>query len=165
MHTSFHTKNLARHGLLIALALLLGYVESLVPAFFGVPGMKLGLTNVCVLFALYRLGLKDAVIINFVRILLCGLLFGSLISLAYSFAGGLLSLLGMALCKKFGRFRLVSVSILGGVLHNVGQILVAMFLLNTTAIAWYLLVLWFGGILAGALVGVIGAQVCKRVPV
>lgn len=156
------TKRITQFGLLIALALVLSYIEAQVPAFFAVPGMKLGLTNVVVLFALYGIDEKAALGINLVRILLVGFLFGNGVSILYSLAGGILSTLVMIALKKIGLFRIVSVSVAGGVAHNVGQILVAMLLLETTSLAWYLLVLWFSGIAAGIVIGIIGAEVLKR---
>jgi heptaprenyl diphosphate synthase len=156
------TKTIAQYGLLIAVALILSYVEAQIPAFFAVPGMKLGLTNVVVLFALYHMGEKSALAVNLLRIFLVALLFGNGMSLAYSVAGGLLSGLVMILLKKTGKFRIVTVSVAGSVSHNIGQILVAMALLGTTSIAWYLLVLWFTGIASGLLIGFVGGELCRR---
>lgn len=156
------TKRLALYGILTALALILSYIESQIPAFFAVPGMKLGLTNVLVLIALYCMDTKSALLINFVRIFLVSILFGNMLSLAYSLAGGMLSALVMILLKKTGKFSMLTVSIAGGVSHNVGQILTAMVLLQTSALGWYLAVLWFTGLGSGALIGVIGRELCKR---
>ena len=155
-------KKVALYGILIALALVLSYLESLIPAFFAVPGMKLGLTNLVVLLALYLINWQSAVIVNILRVILVGILFGNIYSLAYSIAGALLSALGMILLKKSGKFKMVTVSIAGGVLHNIGQILVAMFVLHTVSVAWYVLVLWFTGIAAGAVIGIIGSLLVKR---
>jgi heptaprenyl diphosphate synthase len=155
-------KQIAQYGLLIAMAMILSYVEAQIPAFFAVPGMKLGLTNVVVLYALYCMGDKSALMINFIRIFLVSMLFGNGISIAYSIAGGLLSGLVMIILKKTGKFGIVTVSIAGGVAHNIGQILVAMYLLEVTAIAWYLLILWFTGIVSGLLIGILGGELCKR---
>ncbi|MDD6038960.1 MAG: Gx transporter family protein [bacterium] len=156
------TSNVAKYGLLIALAMVLSYVESLVPVFFAVPGMKLGLTNVVVLFALYAIDEKSAIVINIIRILLVGFMFGNGMSILYSLAGGLLSGIVMILLKRFTPLQIVTVSIAGGIAHNLGQILVAMLLLQTKAIAWYLIVLWFTGIGAGIVVGVISGEIVKR---
>lgn len=156
------TTKIAKYGLLIALAMVLSYVESLVPAFFAVPGMKLGLTNVVVLFALYAMDFKSAIFINMIRILLVGFMFGNGVSILYSLAGGILSGMVMLLFKRFTSLRIVTVSIAGGVAHNLGQILVAMLMLQTKAIAWYLIILWFTGIGAGIVVGVISSEVVKR---
>lgn len=155
-------KKVALYGVIVTTALALGYLESLLPPFFVIPGMKLGLTNVVVLVVLYRMGGKSALAVNGLRILLVSFLFGSGMSFWYSLAGGLLSGLSMILLKRTGKFHIVTVSVAGGVLHNVGQILVAMAVLRTAAVGWYLLVLWFAGLFAGALVGVLGAFLCAR---
>ena len=154
---------LARYGLLIALALALSWLESLLPP-LGVPGVKLGLPNLVVVFVLYRLSWKDACVISLVRVALAALLFGSGVSLAYSAAGAALSLAVMGLLKKTGKFSPVGVSVAGGVAHNAGQILVAMALLETARLAWYLPVLWISGTVAGVLVGIVSGELVKRVP-
>ncbi len=153
----------ARYGLLTALALVLSYVESLLPP-LGVPGVKLGLPNLAVVFALYRLGFKDACVISLVRVVLVTLLFGNGAALAYSIAGAALSLALMGLLWKTGKFSSVGVSVAGGVAHNGGQILVAMALLETSRLAWYLPVLWVSGTIAGVLVGLVSGELVRRVP-
>lgn len=156
------TKTLAFYALMIALAMILSYLEMLVPPFFAIPGMKLGLTNLVVLIMLYSRGAKSAMFINLVRILLVSLLFGSGVSFIYSLAGGLLSGLVMILLKRTGKFSIVAVSIAGGVSHNIGQILAAVLLLNTTSIAWYLVALWFTGTASGTVIGILGGILCKK---
>ena len=158
------TKRLALYGILAALALVLSYMEAMIPTFFAVPGMKLGLTNLVVLVALYRMGTKPAIVINFARILLTSILFGTVVSLWYSLAGGLLSGIVMILLKNTGKFQPLTVSVAGGVMQNVGQILVAMVVMQTNAIAWYLLVLWISGIAAGTIIGVLGSWMLSRLP-
>lgn len=153
----------AQYGLLTALALVLSYLESLVPP-LGVPGVKLGLPNLAVVFALYRVGFKDACAISLVRVVLVALLFGNGAALAYSIAGAALSLALMGLLKRTGKFSSVGVSVAGGVAHNAGQILVAMALLETSRLAWYLPVLWISGMIAGVLVGIVSGVLVKRVP-
>lgn len=160
----WHSKKIAQYGLLIALALVFSYAESLIPPFFPVPGMKLGLTNIVVLLALYRMGGKSAFFINLLRILLLSALFGNGVAFAFSLAGGMLSTLGMIFLKERVRLSVVSVSVAGGILHNVGQILVAMLVLGTRQIAWYLAVLWISGLVCGALIGILGALVLRRLP-
>ena len=155
------TKKLTRYGLLVALALILSYLEAQLPAFYAVPGMKLGLTNLVVVVALYGMGSRSAMIINLVRILLVALLFGNAMSLAYSLAGGMLSCLVMIMLKRCGRFSTIAISAVGGICHNVGQILVAMLLLQTTGLGWYLLILWFTGLAAGIVIGLIGGEVTR----
>lgn len=153
----------AQYGLIAALALVLSYLESLVPS-LGVPGVKLGLPNIAIVFALYRLGWRDACIISLVRVFLVFLLFGNGAGLAYSLAGAALSLSLMGLLKRTGRFSSVGVSVAGGVAHNAGQILVAMALLETSRLAWYLPVLWVSGTIAGVLVGIVSGGLVERVP-
>ncbi len=157
-------KTIAQYGLLAALALVLSYLESLVPAFFAVPGMKLGLTNLVVLLALYRMGELPALAINFVRIVLVSLLFGSALSFLFSLAGGLLSWLVMCLLRRSAHFSMLGVSMAGGVAHNVGQILAAMLVLETWQVASYLLALWVSGVAAGLAVGLICHEVSRRLP-
>ena len=156
------TQKLALRGLLIALAMILSWVEAQLPAFFPVPGMKLGLTNLVVMTALYALGWADALAINLVRIILVGMTFGNLFAMLYSLAGGILSLCIMLLLKRSGRFRMVTVSIMGGIFHNVGQILVALVVLESGYVLYYLPVLWISGICAGAVIGGLCALVLKR---
>ena len=153
----------AQYGLITALALVLSYLESLLPP-LGVPGVKLGLPNLAIVFALYRLGLWDAWCLSIVRVLLASALFGSGVSLAYSVAGAVLSLAVMSLLKKTDKFSPVGVSVAGGVAHNAGQILVAMALLETARLAWYLPVLWISGTVAGVLIGIVSGILVKRIP-
>lgn len=154
---------IAQYGLLTALALVLSYLESLIPPLW-VPGVKLGLPNLAVVFALYRLGWKDACAISLARVVLVTLLFGNGAALAYSIAGAALSLSLMGLLKKTGKFSTVGISVAGGVAHNAGQILVAMALLETSRLAWYLPVLWVSGTVAGVLIGIVAGVLVERVP-
>ena len=157
------TDRIAVYGLCIALAFILSYLESLIPV-FGVPGMKLGLTNLVVLIALYYLGGKGAFVINFVRIILVAFTFGNLQSLCYSAAGGLLSYLVMLGLKQTKKFAMVTVSVAGSIFHNVGQIVVAMFMVESTSVVWYLAVLTISGVISGGIVGVLGGMVLDRLP-
>ena len=154
---------IAQYGLLTALALVLSYLESLIPPLW-VPGVKLGLPNLAVVFALYRLGWKDACAISLARVVLVTLLFGNGAALAYSIAGAALSLSLMGLLKKTGKFSTVGISVAGGVAHHAGQILVAMALLETSRLAWYLPVLWVSGTIAGVLIGIVSGVLVERVP-
>lgn len=157
-------RRVALYGMMIAMALILSYIESQIPAFFAFPGMKLGLTNVVVVLALYKLGSGGAMAINLLRIVLVSVLFGGPAALVYSLAGGMLSSIVMILLRRFGKFRPVTVSITGGVFHNVGQIIIAMILMNTAGLGWYLVVLWFTGMITGALIGILGGELIKRLP-
>lgn len=157
------SKQVARYALLVALAMALSWLESLVPLSAAVPGVKLGLTNLVVIFALYRMGAGDAAVISLIRVLLVSFTFGNAYSFAYSMAGAALSLAVMVLLKKTGKFSILGVSIAGGVCHNIGQILVAMAVLGTGKIAWYLPALLVSGVAAGVCIGAAGALVTKRV--
>ena len=156
-------KNVALYGLLIALALVLSYLESLVPLSFAVPGIKMGLPNIVVVFALYRLRARDAAVISLVRVLLVSVLFGNVFSLAYSAAGAALSLLVMMLLKSTGKFSETGVSVAGAVAHNAGQILVAVFVLETGRLVYYLPVLCISATIAGICIGLVSALLVKRV--
>ena len=158
-------KDVALHGILLVLALILSYVEALLPLSFAIPGIKLGLPNIAVLFVLYRLGWKSACTVSLLRVVLSTLLFGNVMALFYSLAGALLSLTVMGLLKKSGKFSPTGVSVAGGVAHNAGQILVAMALLETAEIGYYLPVLCVSGTVAGILVGLTAALLLRRVKV
>lgn len=140
---------------LLAIALMLGYVESLVPLYIGVPGAKLGLPNLAIILTLYLYGTKEALTINILRIILSGLLFGSLYSIIYSLAGGLLSLFSMIIFKKTKMFSLSGISIIGGVSHNIGQIIIAMLVVRTFGIIYYLPFLLILGCVTGLIIGVL----------
>ena len=150
-------------GLAAAAAMLLGYVESLIPVFVTVPGMKLGLANLAVLLILYLYGWREAAAVSAVRILLGGFLFGSLVSIAFSAAGGALSLLAMSLLKRTGKFSVTGVSIAGGVLHNVGQLCTASLVVSNFNIFYYLPALLAAGLVTGALIGVLAGEMLKRI--
>ena len=151
------TRKIARMGLLVALSMILSYVESLIPAFVAV-----GLANIVVIFALYTLGPIEALIVSLLRVILSSFLFGSVLSLLYSLSGALLSLGGMILMKKLKIFSTTVVSVTGGVLHNVGQILVACLVLETDVLLYYLPVLILSGTITGAVIGIIASLVIKR---
>ena len=150
-------------ALTTALAMILSFVESQIPAFVAVPGVKVGLANIAVVFALYKLGWKEAVMISLVRVVLVSLLFGSIASLFYSIAGAVLSLIGMGLLKRSGRFTEIVVSVAGGVLHNVGQIGMACLILETDVLKYYLPFLLVSGILAGVVIGLISGILIRRI--
>ncbi len=157
-------KKIAFLGLFTAIALVLAYVEVLLPPLFtAVPGIKLGLPNIAIIFILYRMGIKEAAAVSFVRIVAVSLLFGNPMTFAYSMAGGALSLGAMALLRKLDFFSTVGVSVAGGVLHNVGQILMAMLLLDTAELAYYLIVLAVTGTVSGIFIGLCGNFAVKRI--
>ena len=150
------SNRVALYGLLIALAFVLSYVETLFPVYLGAPGVKLGLANLVTVIALYGLGVKEAFAINVVRVLLSGFTFGNM-------AGAVLSLFLMAVCKKLRLFDMTGISIIGGVAHNIGQFLVAAFVTKTFGVFSYLPVLLIAGTVAGALIGLLGGIILKRI--
>ena len=159
------TKKITFVGLSAALALLLSYVEMLIPPLFAaVPGVKIGLPNVVIIYILYTSGLRSAAVVSITRILLSSLLFGNVMIFWYSLAGAVLSLTIMAILKKTDLLSTVGVSVAGGVSHNLGQILVAVFLLDTPQIAYYMIVLTFTGTVSGIFIGICGAQMIRRLP-
>lgn len=147
---------LANCALLTATAMILSYVESQIPIPFPVPGMKLGLANYAIIVVLYLYGWKEALLVSFMRIVLTGLLFGNLMSISFSLAGGLLSLIVMIVLKKFKILPVMGVSMIGGVMHNLGQILVAMTVVQTTKILYYFAILMVTGAITGLLIGYAG---------
>lgn len=151
-------------GLCSSVALVLAYVEILLPPLFvAVPGIKLGLPNIVIIFILYHLGIRRAAAVSFVRIAVVALLFGNPMTLAYSIAGALLSLGMMFLLKKLNFLSIIGVSVAGGVFHNVGQILMAMLLLGTAELGYYLIVLTVTGTISGILIGLCGGMLVKRI--
>lgn len=156
-------RRMARYALLTALAMVLSWLESMIPVSAAAPGVKLGLTNLVVLFALYRMGLREAAVISLVRVGLVSITFGNAYSFAYSLAGAVLSLAVMALLRRTGRFSILGVSIAGGVSHNLAQILVAMAALGTARLAWYLPALLVSGTAAGVAVGAVGGILTERI--
>ena len=151
-------------SLCTTLGLILSYIEAIIPVFFGVPGMKPGFSNILVVFLIYRYGVKEALMVNLLRIILSGLLFGNPYSIAYSLAGGLLSLLGMVLIKRSSLFSVYGVSMAGGMLHNIAQVTVAVFLVSNYKVYLYLPVLLITGCITGFIVGLMAAVMVKRVP-
>lgn len=156
------TKNIAKMGMMVAVAFVLSYVESMLPLNFGIPGIKAGFSNIVVIFSLFTFNSVTTFGIAVVRIILCGLTFGSLSSMLYSLAGGILSFLIMLLLKKTKKFSIYGISVAGGVFHNVGQILVAMAVLKTNLLLYYLPFLLLAGVIAGIIVGIIGGILVKR---
>jgi len=149
-------------GVFTALALIFSYVELLIPINFGIPGAKLGLANLVIIIVLYKTDWKEALLLSVVRIVLAGFLFGNLFGILYSLAGGILSLAVMALLKRSGAFSIIGVSMAGGVSHNVGQLIMAMLVVETYAVGYYLPVLLIAGLITGTLIGIAGREMLKR---
>ena len=157
------TKRVAFLSMCIALSMILSYFESLVPPLMAVPGVKVGLPNLVMVFMLYKIGWKETAIVSILRVILVGILFGTPLSMIYSLVGATLSLIGMILLKKTNLFAPVTVSVVGGILHNVGQIATACFVMDTAQIAYYLPVLLISGTAAGVVIGIAAALILKRI--
>lgn len=157
-------KRITLLALFTSVALLLSYVEMLIgPLFTGVPGIKMGLPNIAIMLVLYRIGTKEAIAVSFIRIVISSILFGNITMFWYSVAGAALSLAVMILLKKLDILSSVGVSVAGALAHNIGQILVAMLLMQTTQIGYYMIVLSVTGIVSGIFVGLLGGFVIKRI--
>ncbi len=148
-------------GLFTAFAMILSFVESQIPTFVAIPGIKLGLPNIAIIIILYRFGWKEASIISLLRVVLTSLLFGTVLSMLYSIVGAVLSLVAMILLKKV--LSTVTISVIGGVCHNIGQILVAILVTETQQLLYYLPVLIISGVIAGIVVGIIAALSVKKI--
>ena len=153
---------IALYGMMTALAFLLSYVETLIPVNLGVPGVKLGLANLASIVGIYLLGWGAAASIALVRIILVGFTFGNMSMMLYSFAGAAVSLLLMAFFYRLDLFGVTGVSIIGAAGHNIGQLIVASLVVENTAIFYYLPVLLMAGTIAGALIGILGGIIIKR---
>lgn len=150
-------------GFLLAVALILSYVESLIPFTFGIPGIKLGLPNLIVLLLLYAeqssaKGAREALLVNGLRIVLSGFLFSNLYAILYALAGAVFSFAAMLFAKRCRCFSMAGVSVLGGVFHNVGQTVVAMIVVETFAVMYYLPILIVAGVVTGAVLGLAGME-------
>ena len=158
-------RKIAFLGLFTAVAMLLSYVEAISPVLItAIPGIKMGLPNVAVIFVLYRFGAPEAALVSAVRVIVVSLLFGNPMTFIYSIAGAMLSLCVMVLLKKMNFLSCVGVSVAGGVFHNVGQILVAMALLGVAEVGYYMVALAISGIVSGILIGLCGALMIKKLP-
>lgn len=154
---------IAYWGVFLALALVCSYVESLIPISFGIPGVKLGLTNIVVVLMLYTIGAKDAILISVLRIILAGFMFGNAFSIIYSLAGGILSFVVMLLLKNTGKLKILSISTAGGISHNVGQLIVAALVVENYNILFYVPVLIIAGIITGFLIGLLAGEIVLRI--
>ena len=152
----------AYFGVFTSLALIFSYVETLIPVNFGIYGVKLGLANLIIVVALYKIGIGEAFLLSVVRVVLSGFLFGNYFSIIYSLAGGMLSLAVMSLLKRSGGFSVMGVSIAGGVFHNIGQLIVAMLVVETFSVIYYVPVLLTAGMLAGLVIGIAANGMLRR---
>ena len=163
-HSGENTRRLAFGAMFTALALIFSYVEFLIPLPVPVPGIKLGLANLVIITAIYRMSFKYAFTINCVRIVASGLLFSGVFGMLYSFAGGILSLVVMYVLYRTGRFSMVGISMAGGVMHNLGQLLTACLIVSSISLMSYFAVLLFSGLISGILIGIVAYNIEKRLP-
>ncbi|MDR1550793.1 MAG: Gx transporter family protein [Hungatella sp.] len=153
----------ALYGMLIALAFVLSFVETLIPISLGIPGVKLGLANLVTIVGLYTVGTGGTVFISLLRIVLTGFTFGNLFAMLYSLGGWSLSLLIMVLCKRKNWMGTTGISILGGVGHNIGQVCVAALVVKQAGVFFYLPMLLVAGTAAGLLIGILGGMIISRI--
>lgn len=163
-HSGENTRRLAFGAMFTALALIFSYVEFLIPLPVPVPGIKLGLANLVIIIAIYRMGFKYAFTINCVRIIASGLLFSGVFGMLYSFAGGILSLAVMCILYRTKLFSMVGISMAGGVMHNLGQLLTACLIVSNIKLMSYFAVLLFSGLISGILIGIMAYNIEKRLP-
>ncbi len=157
------TGSIARFGMLLALSMLFSYIETLIPFGFGIPGAKLGLANAVIMVGMYVIGFKESFTVSMLRVFLVSISFGNVVMLLYSLGGAVLSFAVMFLCKRYHLLSVVGNSILGGVYHNIGQLLVAIFLLKNLALLSFLPQLVFFGTISGLLIGVITGNIIVRI--
>lgn len=155
------TQRIAVIGVISAFAIILSYIESLISFNFFVPGVKLGLANLAVVMVMYIYGNREAIIVNFIRIFIVGLLFTNLFSILFSIAGAVISFLLMALAKRTGKLSVMGVSVIGGVSHNIGQIIVAAFVVETYSVIYYVPVLIVAGVVTGMINGIVSETLVK----
>ncbi len=163
MNTSDRNKKLARLGLFTAIAIIFGYVETLIPVPIPIPGIKLGLANLSILYILRRYSWKEAAAVSVVRIIVVGLMFGSMFSILYSLAGAAVSLTAMSLLFRHTSASIPAVSITGGIAHNMGQLIIACFIVSNQALLYYAPVLLIAGMITGLAIGVLTQEVLRRV--
>lgn len=158
-------KKLTSLALAISFALILSFIESRIPAFVAIPGVKVGLANIAIIFMLYKFGIKEAIIVSIIRVVMVSILFGSVASLFYSIAGAVLSLAVMIILKCITPLKEVAISVVGGVMHNVGQIIMASILLETNVVVYYLPFLLVSGTIAGIVVGITAALLIQKIKI
>ena len=159
------TRKIAILGVIAAFGAILSYIEAIIDFGIFIPGVKLGLANIAVVIILYIYGYKDALIINIIRIIIVGLLFGNLFSISFSIGGALISYIIMALLKRTDIFSPIGVSVAGGVAHNVGQLMIASFVIESYSIINYLPILMVAGIICGLVIGIIGSMVIRYISI
>lgn len=155
------SKKITITALFASFAIILSYIETLIPV-IGIPGVKLGLANLAILISIYLLGGREAIIINCVRIVLVGFMFTNVFSILYSIAGAIFSFIVMMIAKRMN-LSMITVGILGGVFHNIGQLIIASFVVETYSVFSYVPILIISGIVTGALIGILSFMINSRV--
>ena len=158
------TKDVAVIGVLAAFGAILSYIEAILSFSTGIPGVKIGLANIAVVVALYMYGSKNAFMINIVRIIVVGLLFGNAFSMVFSAAGAIISFVVMVLFKKTNRLSILGVSTVGGVAHNIGQIMIAALVVDSYSVIYYMPALFIAGIITGVIIGFVSKMLIKCIP-
>lgn len=161
----FLESDVALYGMFVSVSLVLSYVEAIIPIRLPVPGMKLGLANIVIIWVLYSMGVKAAAIVSIVRVILAGFMFGNVYSMMFSMAGAVLSLVTMFLLRKVKFFTIIGVSIAGGVMHNAGQILVAVIVLENAKMAYYFPALMISGVVSGIAIGILGGVLYRKIKI
>ncbi len=157
------TKKITMCGLMTALAMIFSYIETLIPIPLPIPGIKLGVANMAIIAVMFTIGYSEAVCVDILRVVLTAMMFGNFNSFLFSISGAVLSIVVMGILKKTNKFSEVGISVAGGVMHNVGQIIAAVFIMETSAIAYYMPVLMISGIVTGIVIGIVAALIIKRV--
>lgn len=157
-------KKLSYCALMAALALIFSYIETLFPIPAPIPGVKIGIANLVILIIIYRFNFKIAFAVNVFRIIVSSLLFSGVFAMIYSLAGGILSILFMYMLYKTGKFSIVGVSLIGGVMHNLGQLITASLIMETPSLMSYFSILLFAGIISGVVIGIVAYLVERRLP-
>jgi len=152
-------------GLMLAVAFVLSYIETLIPLSVGIPGVKAGLSNIPIMVTLYTFGSVYAVVLACVKVILVSVTFGSMSSFFYSFAGAIISIMAMLIIKRIDLFSTRGVSIIGGIMHNLGQIMVAIIIVENMKLLYYLPVLIISGVAAGLGIGLIADLIVRRIGV
>ena len=158
-----NTRKITICGLMTALAMIFSYIESLVPIPIPVPGVKLGLANMAIMIVMFTIGTREAVFVDIIRVVLTSMLFGNFNSFLFSISGAVLSIVVMAVLKHTDKFSEVGISVTGGVMHNIGQIIAAIIIMDTSAIILYLPVLMISGVVTGIVIGIVASIIVKRV--
>lgn len=161
MKNNISIKKIALIAIFITLSLILSYVDNLIPINIVVPGIKIGLANLIIIYSLYMLGIKEAIFISIIRVVISSILFGSILTFVYSLTGAIVSLLIMVILKSFTSLTVITISIIGGVMHNMTQIIVAIILMNTKEIVYYLPILILTGVISGMMIGIFSTLLIK----